>query len=81
MFHTQTFQLWVPHLHQDFSGPSTDSLALYQEGHFNSEVKGSKSRFLQEPFCQLNLENQLSKAGVIVALICPSYPGKALLGF
>lgn len=36
MFHSQTFQLWVPHLYQDFSGPSTGSLALYQEGHFDS---------------------------------------------
>lgn len=36
MFQTQTFQLWMPHLHQDFFGPSTGSLALYQEGHFDS---------------------------------------------
>lgn len=36
------------------------------------EVKGSEARFLQKHSFQLNLENQLSKAGVIVAFICPA---------
>jgi hypothetical protein len=47
----------------------------------NSVSERKQGQFLQSRFVNLILENQLSEAGVIIALICPTCPENALLGF